>query len=966
MTAPARFGLKLVASLFAAALLVYIALLFFVRSSAFRDWMQTELSRRSGLQVRLTDLTLQPPLRLSAGPLEVSQPGGFLLRAARVTLSLTPLDLLLQTAGGIYAEEPVLEIAIEEMMKPSSRSAARVGIRYLNVKDGSIVLLKSGAAVLRLPNIDLEASNLNVGQTSGIQLQADVPPLNGEAQLQLSAQPAALDAELVVRAKTTGLFRRGEEYKNSAMMRLNAKIRTAENHGVTAALDGELKNLLVAERRFSGSLNASGAIDGGWNDLDVSGRLLLLDVKQALGPVAARLPQANVAADFAASYSLAGKTLALRSFAMDSSLGKGSASGAAVFDPEPRISRAQISWSGIPLDALRPALPAPLNEWTIQGVGSLDLEVGGPFKRLSAKGAARSEGANVAGRNLSLADLTFTVPFEWASPQIAIKEAQVSASKLVYGGKGGWQAAANRVQVGASTALPAANGLKVTGSLEAGGGKFSSPDNNRIGENLTVRGPFELTWTGVDSAMKIAGKFSADAGEILWDSFFSNLKAPRPEFEVDADYSAAADRLDCRRCALALRAIGTVEAVGSVERVTQSAEFGLTARGSGILPGGLFETFVRENLNRQYPVLDKLILGGDLSFEARLRGELKSLTVGGQISLKDGEARSKSNDWQIGPMALDLPFLLTWPEGQKSPTQQPRAGTFAIDRMRFGQTQVGSVSAPLSLFNNELRFHQPLRAAVFEGEVILGNLRWRDVLADPKQLSFSFEAKRLQLQALTEALGWPPFSGTLTGTIPEVQSTTNVLRTKGEIQAEIFGGRVRMSRLEIENPFSSLRAVRLDAALRNIDLEQLSKTFAFGRISGILEGAIGDLIIVDGQPAQFGADLHSVDRGGEQRISVEALDKITVLSSGQSAGGLYGGLAGFFDSFRYSKLGFKAILKNDRLTLRGVESRDNQEYLVVGSFLPPTVNVVSHTQTIAFSDLLRRLERVKSDKPKVQ
>jgi len=175
-----------------------------------------------------------------------------------------------------------------------------------------------------------------------------------------------------------------------------------------------------------------------------------------------------------------------------------------------------------------------------------------------------------------------------------------------------------------------------------------------------------------------------------------------------------------------------------------------------------------------------------------------------------------------------------------------------------------------------------------------------------------------------------------------------------------------MDKLEIDNPFSSLAAIRLDANLANIQLEQLSKTFAFGHISGILGGTIDDLVIIDGQPAQFRADLHSVDRGGEQRISVEALNKITVLSSGQNAGALYGGLAGFFDSFRYRKLGFKAVLKNDRLALRGVETRGDQEYLVVGSFLPPTVNIVSHTQVIAFSELLRRLERIKTDKPQVK
>jgi len=76
------------------------------------------------------------------------------------------------------------------------------------------------------------------------------------------------------------------------------------------------------------------------------------------------------------------------------------------------------------------------------------------------------------------------------------------------------------------------------------------------------------------------------------------------------------------------------------------------------------------------------------------------------------------------------------------------------------------------------------------------------------------------------------------------------------------------------------------------------------------------------------------------------------------------GLQLFFENFRYGKMGFKAMLRNDKLILRGVESKDNQEFLVVGSMLPPAMNIVSHTQEISFSELIWRLERVKkSDKP---
>src|SRR3990170_554100 len=112
MTAPARFGLKQLGFFLASFILIYIALLFFVQSSQFRGWVQAELSRRSGFAVRLTDLTLQPPLRVVAGALEVSKPG-FLLKTSRLTLTFTPLDLWFQTVHGVNAERLVLEVTLD-------------------------------------------------------------------------------------------------------------------------------------------------------------------------------------------------------------------------------------------------------------------------------------------------------------------------------------------------------------------------------------------------------------------------------------------------------------------------------------------------------------------------------------------------------------------------------------------------------------------------------------------------------------------------------------------------------------------------------------------------------------------------------------------------------------------------------------------------------------------------------------
>jgi len=217
---------------------------------------------------------------------------------------------------------------------------------------------------------------------------------------------------------------------------------------------------------------------------------------------------------------------------------------------------------------------------------------------------------------------------------------------------------------------------------------------------------------------------------------------------------------------------------------------------------------------------------------------------------------------------------------------------------------------------------------------------------------------------LTDALGWHRFSGTLSGTIPQIRSARDTLRSEGQVQADLFGGQLQINQMEIENPFSAIPSIKLAARFQNIRLEHVSETFAFGKISGILEGAVSDLVITEAQPARFQAQAETVERpGSSQWISVEALNKITILSSGQDSNVLYGGLAGLFENFRYSKMGFKANLRNDRLVLRGVESRDGKEFLVVGTLLPPTVNIISHTQEIGFSELLRRLERITSDKP---
>lgn len=610
--------------------------------------------------------------------------------------------------------------------------------------------------------------------------------------------------------------------------------------------------------------------------------------------------------------------------------------------------RLQVTASQAQLD-----IPGPV-EWNFADVK----------KPLTLKGVLRSDSAQLRGAKYAVDSVTVAAPFEWSAGRLSFTDARLAAKKLSYDDKGKWQAAAESMQLDGRFDYQADQPLRLAGRVRTSGAKFTSADNAKVGENLALSGPIELVADG--STTSFTGQLAAESGELLWNKFFGDLRGPKPRLEIDASYLPASDRLECRRCHLTLAGIGALNLSGAVEQVSGAPRLALTGRADNLAPAGFFDYFIRETYNRQYPILDKLTLGGLMSLQFRSQGSLDALSLSGELAINGGELRAKSNDWEIGPMSLSLPFQVQLGGAKPPAGNETRTGTLAIHAARFGAQKLGTMTTTLSLANNNLRFHQPIRLAIFAGAVEIANLNWPDLIASPQALSFSAEVKRLQLDDLTVAFGWPRFSGTLSGATPEVQTIGNVLRTKGEIAAELFGGRLRIGQLEIQNPFSSLASIKLDARLHDIQLEQASKTFAFGRISGILEGTIDDLVMIDGQPSELRADLHSVDRGTEQRISVEALNKISVLSSGQDSGALYGGLAGFFDSFRYSKLGFKVVLKNDRLTLRGVESRAGQELLVVGSVIPPTVNIVSHTQSISFSELLRRLQRVQSERPEIK
>jgi len=199
------------------------------------------------------------------------------------------------------------------------------------------------------------------------------------------------------------------------------------------------------------------------------------------------------------------------------------------------------------------------------------------------------------------------------------------------------------------------------------------------------------------------------------------------------------------------------------------------------------------------------------------------------------------------------------------------------------------------------------------------------------------------------------------GTLPAVRIEHDEIRSQGEIRVQVFGGEVQARKLRVTQISSSVPTVELDLAFENVLLGEVTKTLEVGHMSGIVRGAIHDLAIVHGQPLQFEAWMETVPRSGiAQRISVKAIRQLSILG-GSGADPLSQAVLSFFDEYRYAKMGFRCRLENDRFVLHGIEQRDGKDYLVVGSILPPRVNVISYSQEIGFSEMARRLGQVTSE-----
>ncbi len=256
---------------------------------------------------------------------------------------------------------------------------------------------------------------------------------------------------------------------------------------------------------------------------------------------------------------------------------------------------------------------------------------------------------------------------------------------------------------------------------------------------------------------------------------------------------------------------------------------------------------------------------------------------------------------------------------------------------------------------------------VLDGILRINQFGLQDPGTDDFALRMAGALQDVSLPTLTRALEWPEFSGSLSGEFSGLSYEDGDLRMEGELLMRMFNGRVRLRNLQVRDLFGSLPVLTADVDVAQIDLLQLTDTFAFGKITGKLSGHVHGLRLENWQPVAFDAELSTRDDGDvRHRISQQALNNLSQIGGGLS-GALSRGFLRYFDEYSYGELGVSCRLERGFCHLGGVEQYDEGHYLLTrGGLLPPWVEVRLAGTVVAWDVLIEGFEQIAEGEVKIE
>jgi hypothetical protein len=588
-----------------------------------------------------------------------------------------------------------------------------------------------------------------------------------------------------------------------------------------------------------------------------------------------------------------------------------------------------------------PALLPPFISDIEKAAGSAELR-SDPHGRW--QGQAEMRIASLKGDGLEIAELAVAGRFRQQQRGISFDDLQLAGRAGMAGGKGRLALRASGAVAGETFQIKlsaldvteveffsndGASGL-TDGHLSAGGQISGNLANRLLGLNLVAR---------------------FGAGEVLHGPFYANLAGTEARLDLQGGLDLDARQLTARALAIEIPDLVSAQIAGLVSPDLIDLNGSLE---TGEL-GALYAQFLEGSAETLAPSLENLELAGTLAADFALRRSPGAMQVRGTLRPREFGLQLASSGVEITGGNGLLPLVFS--QGTiTTPPEEAQAGSLNFSSFKTGPARLENAPIHLLSTPNRLEIREFPRWHLAGGQIRVNDLVAAIEEGQPT-LAARIQVEDIDLKTLSSDLDLIAMTGTLSADLGEIDYTKKTLSSAGRATISAFGGTTVISNIRLRDPVSRYRTLHGDIDFSGIDLHQLTRTFEFGEMNGILDGFIHHLRLFGTVPSQFEAELATREEG-RRNISVKALNNLSILSQGGLSAALSRGIYRFIDFYRYQKIGLRCNLDNDVFRLQGTAREGSDDYLVYGGLLPPKIDIIAPERDISFKEMLKRLGRL--------
>jgi hypothetical protein len=482
-------------------------------------------------------------------------------------------------------------------------------------------------------------------------------------------------------------------------------------------------------------------------------------------------------------------------------------------------------------------------------------------------------------------------------------------------------------------------------------------------DSLLVDG-MHLQLAAENAGRDIQATVVCESGELLYTTLYMNF-ADMP-FVLDAACQRpSADHLRELTATLNVGNAATFALTqGRVDALRNSPRLAGAVRIDMSTLAPLFSRFIREPLAPIVPSIADATLTGRASLRADIAASRAGLAATGTLRIPALTATAPQLEVGATNLSLTLPFSIA--EG-RPPQRFPEPtdwGRLTVAALTLPTGTASDIGLRVRLEPNHCRTRGEVPLPLYGGTLTLRGILVDAPFSPAATLRCSGRVDGVDLAALETGV---PLEGSLSGSLGHIVLDEDALTTTGTLGVTFFGGTGDLRGIGMRHPFSGARVAGVDAiTISDIDLEPLSDALEVGRITGRLNLTAQDVLVAYGQPVGMDLTLRSTDAPGvSKRVSLKAVNTISVIGTGQGLAGLgAGAFASMFKEFGYDTIGIHCHLDDDIFSVRGLLHDGGIEYLIKKPLLFG-INVINRTpqNRIAFSDMMQRIQRVTTTSP---